>query len=273
MAGNFYLKWNDFHANMSSSLQGLRLGNDFFDVTLACDDAEIKAHKVVLASSSEFLKRVLQRSSSPHPWLYFKGIKGSAMNAIVEFLYTGEADVCQEDLDSFMVNAKELEVKGLSINQSQENLLPSSQIKVSKETFEVDKAYSEEATIDHKSTLDHEKLFELSSTTDISDEGPFSDISLEMPNNLDNSQIDSSTLSSTFTNEKVLEENISISDGLLQCNFCGKTDKSKQNLLNHVETHLNNSYICSKCNKFFKTKNSLSVHLSRTHKNKLEIKE
>ena len=77
------------------------------------------------------------------------------MKSIVEFLYTGEADVCQEDLDSFMANAKELEVKGLSVKKSQVDLLPSSQIKVMNETFEINKANSEEITIDHKSTLHH----------------------------------------------------------------------------------------------------------------------
>ena len=109
--------------------------------------------------------------------------------------------------------------------------------------------------------------------TDILDEGPTSDITLEMPGNSDmnDSQIDSSKLNSTFSNEQVLEENIFISNGLLQCKFCGKTEKSKWNLLNHVEIHLDNSYVCSKCSKSFKTKISLSVHLSRTHKDKFEI--
>ena len=42
-----------------------------------------------------------------------RGIKSEDLNAIVDFLYCGEANVFQEDLDSFLAIAEELKLKGL----------------------------------------------------------------------------------------------------------------------------------------------------------------
>ena len=42
----FCLKWNDFETNISVAFRELREEKDFFDVTLACDDSQIQAHKV-----------------------------------------------------------------------------------------------------------------------------------------------------------------------------------------------------------------------------------
>ena len=56
----FSLKWNDFSSNVQKSFQNLRKEEDFFDVTLVGDDSKhVTAHKLVLASSSEYFKMVL----------------------------------------------------------------------------------------------------------------------------------------------------------------------------------------------------------------------
>ena len=50
---NFALRWNDFHANITSSFKHLRSSPDFQDVTLMCGiDTEIRAHKVCYTSNS-----------------------------------------------------------------------------------------------------------------------------------------------------------------------------------------------------------------------------
>ena len=56
---NFCLRWNDFEANLSSAFRELRDDADFFDVTLATDEDEVKAHKVVLSACSPHLKQVI----------------------------------------------------------------------------------------------------------------------------------------------------------------------------------------------------------------------
>jgi hypothetical protein len=50
----FCLRWNDFENNISSAFRELRDDKDFFDVTLACDDEQLQAHKVILSACSPF---------------------------------------------------------------------------------------------------------------------------------------------------------------------------------------------------------------------------
>ena len=108
------LKWNDFQVNAASAFGSLRDDREFSDVTLACEDGQqVEAHKVILAASSPFFQNLLKRNRHPHPLIYMRGIKSENLQAIVDFLYCGEANVYQENLDSFLAIAEELQLKGL----------------------------------------------------------------------------------------------------------------------------------------------------------------
>ena len=113
---------DDFQENVKSAFGTLREDKDFADVTLACEDGQqMEAHKVILAASSPFFQRLLGRNRHPHPLIYMRGVKSLDMLAIIGFLYSGEADVYQENLDSFLAIAEEFQLKGL-MGQTEINL-------------------------------------------------------------------------------------------------------------------------------------------------------
>jgi len=112
----FCLRWNDFESNISVAFRELREDKDFFDVTLACDDDQIQAHKVILSACSPFFRTVLRRNPHAHPLLYLKGVKFSDLQSVLNFMYHGEVNVAQEELNSFLAVAEELRVKGLTQN-------------------------------------------------------------------------------------------------------------------------------------------------------------
>ena len=85
--GNFCLKWNDFSQNITTSFKELREDLDFTDVTLACEDTHIEVHKLVMASGSIFFREMLRKNKHPHPLIYFKGMKATDLEAVVDFLY------------------------------------------------------------------------------------------------------------------------------------------------------------------------------------------
>ena len=108
------LKWNDFQENAISAFGTLREDREFADVTLACEDGQqVEAHKVILASSSPFFLNLLRRNKHQHPLIYMRGLKSEDLVAMIDFLYFGEANVHQENLDSFLAVAEELQLKGL----------------------------------------------------------------------------------------------------------------------------------------------------------------
>ena len=110
----FCLKWNDFEANISGAFRELRDDKDFFDVTLACDDDQINAHKVILSACSPFFRTVLRRNPHQHPLLYMKGVRFTDLQSVLNFMYHGEVNIAQEHLNSFLTVAEELQVKGLT---------------------------------------------------------------------------------------------------------------------------------------------------------------
>ena len=116
MSEKLCLQWNDFQENVKSAFGNLREDNDFADVTLACEDGQqVEAHKVILASSSPFFQKLLGRNKHPHPLIYMRGMKSEDLLAIVDFLYRGEANVFQENLDSFLAIAEELPLANVKI--------------------------------------------------------------------------------------------------------------------------------------------------------------
>jgi len=123
----FCLRWNDFESNISVAFRELREDKDFFDVTLACDDEQIQAHKVILSACSPFFRSILKRNPHSHPLLYLRGVKYSDLLSVLNFMYHGEVNVAQEDLNSFLAVAEDMKVKGLTQNNQTTSSKSSSQ--------------------------------------------------------------------------------------------------------------------------------------------------
>ena len=128
------LQWNNFGDNIRSSFEELREDKDFTDVTLACEDGkQVDSHKMVLMASSPFFSDLLRKNKHTHPLIYMRGVKFEVLVAMVDFFYRGEANIYQENLDSFLALAAELQLKGLEENQNKENIDETDLIKTEKE--------------------------------------------------------------------------------------------------------------------------------------------
>jgi len=118
----FCLRWNDFENNISNAFKELRDDKDFFDITLACDDDQMQAHKVILSACSPFFRNILRRNHHQHPLLYLKGVKYTDLQSVLNFMYHGEVNIAQDELNSFLAVAEDLKVKGLTQSQTGESL-------------------------------------------------------------------------------------------------------------------------------------------------------
>ena len=111
----FCLKRYDFQKNIGSVFGSMRKDCEFTDVTLACEDGhQVEAHKAILASSSPFFQNLLSRNKHAHPLIYMIYVKSEDLVAVIDFLYYGEANIYQENLDTFLNIAEELKLKGLN---------------------------------------------------------------------------------------------------------------------------------------------------------------
>jgi hypothetical protein len=114
----FCLRWNDFESNISLAFRDIREEKDFFDCTLSCGSRQLQAHKLILSACSPFFRSILKQNPHQHPLLYLKGVEFTDLQAVLNFMYHGEVNVAQEELNSFLAVAEDLQVKGLTQNNS-----------------------------------------------------------------------------------------------------------------------------------------------------------
>jgi hypothetical protein len=114
MAEEYLLSKNDFGSSIQKSFKNMYNDTEFADVTLACaDDQQIKAHKIILSGSSDFFRKILSKNPHPSPLLYLAGLALEELQAVVQFIYLGEARVAGGRVPAFLEAARQLGVEGL----------------------------------------------------------------------------------------------------------------------------------------------------------------
>ena len=283
------VKWGDFQENIKSSFTGLRGSSDFADVTLACEDGEVEAHKLILSACSPFFERLLKRYKHHQQQLIFmRGLKASQLMALIDYIYQGEVNILQEDLDGFLLIAEELELKGLLAgtgNAAEENNQSVSKKEVL--PFEIPKEQGSEKNTRDKdqdmagapggSKVEDEKEAE---KTQILSEKAVTDFNNSEMDEYVNNMVEEELkkMPKKHPNEiylqnvrqKAQQKTEAMYEqwfqGMWGCKVCGYTASTKNSLKRHTEKHLEGSaYPCSECGKYLKTSESLRLHYIRSH--------
>ena len=271
--GKFFLLWNDFHKNASSTFKDMREDQDFTNVTLACDDYEqIKAHNIILASSSSFFSDLLRKNKHPHPWIYLKGVNSKDLMSILDFIYHGEVNIPQEDLEEFMKVGGELKIKGLEPEKPHDN---SESINMSKnprknkrnktKKIKKENQYKEENFKDATNIYDIKP--ELYLETTLNDQGDKSSIDA-----LYNSQGVKYVQQEQLFKQRdiVIKQKWSKINSTLICRDCEFKTKFHTNMKNHIESkHMadirNVPIPCVHCDVTTVSRSALREHLKKYH--------
>ena len=95
-------------------MSGLRDDTEMSDVTLITEDkVKILAHKIILSSCSNVFNFILKESKQSNPLVYLGGISSVNLGFILDYIYYGEVNLYQEQLDGFIESAQKLEIEGL----------------------------------------------------------------------------------------------------------------------------------------------------------------
>ena len=256
MSEKLCLQWNDFQDNIRIAFGNLREDNDFADVTLACEDGQqVEAHKVILAASSPFFQKLLGRNKHPHPLIYMRGVKSDDLLAIVAFLYRGEANVFQENLDSFLAVAEELQLKGLTGKMNE---------KV--QDVEEEQKPQPSSLFNTHANIPETSLKRQTSSSKISS-NPEENRSLAIPTHFSGGDMDAleEKVKSMMEKSQNNYQHQNIKADV--CKVCGKEGKANA-IKDHIEAnHLEGIVIpCNICDKTFKSRNSFRHHKIR-HQN------
>ena len=123
MTQKFTVKWKDFKSNVSKSFGLLRYEEYLHDVTLVSDDEkQISAHKLVLSACSDYFKNIFKnyKSSTSCLLICLSGVSTHNLENMLEYMYNGEVQINQTDLDQFMEIAQKFTLQGLVSDQSSE---------------------------------------------------------------------------------------------------------------------------------------------------------
>ena len=77
--------------------------------------------QVVLSACSSFFRGVLRQNPHPNPLIYLRGLRANDIQSVLDFMYNGEVNVAQDELNSFLAVAEDLSVKGLTQSQTNKN--------------------------------------------------------------------------------------------------------------------------------------------------------
>ena len=262
MSERLFIKWNDFKDNAINEIANLRAHTDFTDVTLASADGEqIDAHKVILSAASPFFQNLLKGNKDAHPLIYMRGVDSEDLLALVDFFYSGEANIPQENLESFLKVAEELQLKGLMgksfLGKSEEEDVENT----SKQSQEIKPDLKKETILPSRSVNNTKS---------------------DLRRQISKSEKSSTAIALTSQPSAMLQELLQVSDSMMvkterkmpngkkvfKCKECGK-EGEKGNIRQHIENnHLEGiSVSCNFCEKIFRSRHLLSHHNQSEHKN------
>ena len=193
---------------------------------------------------------------------FSSGVNTQNLGFMLDYMYQGEVQIFQEQLDDFLIVAQKLQIDGLISNQKNEEELYSQKIDDVFDYFETPSNLPlnpncKKSIVSKERSKDEVKLSNTENTQ------------MQIINfdgQLSVTDIDINEL------EKRIEDLIDEEDGIMKCKVCGRTSSAstkvnmRQNLKKHVEIHINGlSVDCHLCNKTFRSRESLRIHKHKRH--------
>jgi len=112
----FSLKWNNYQSHLVTAFESLLGEGDFVDVTLGVEGRRLSAHKMLLSACSPYFRELLKGNPCQHPIIVLRDIKYDDLHSLLQFMYNGEVNVAQDQLNSFLKSAESLKIRGLTDN-------------------------------------------------------------------------------------------------------------------------------------------------------------
>lgn len=272
---NSLVVWSGFSKAASGCFERAFKSKQYQDVTLISEDCqEFGAHKMILSSSSEKFRKILQlKSQDRNSSIFLRGVTSSQLVNLLHFIYEGKVEVAHEALDTFIKLVTEFEIEGLRENNSGDDIEMKTELKstdismtgeqtvelsVHKETSNVEedeyqKDVMEETIIENKEDEYEEDVMQVTV--------------IEKKENISTIQTFTSQ-NSYFESSEFLESSQKQQDGLHHCMKCVYKTKRMESLRTHMSsTHDGPKFIChiETCRRVYSSQANLRSHMKSCH--------
>ena len=223
----------------------LRNESYLHNVTLVSNDNhQVSAHKLVLSACSEYFYYIFKNNANAHPFFCIDGVNKEDLNKIMDYMYNGEVQVFQDELDRFLSFAERFKLQGLITGFGGSH----------KGTVEDQSDTKEDihSQVDNTTVIETNSLEKMTQNVSQAEISPFEKMS--MLNEIE---------------EKISQHVEKLDNRMYRCSLCGKEANHIRNLKNHIETHLSGfSFPCGTCGKTFRSRIVLINH-KKIHKTRL----
>ena len=271
----YNIAWNTFQDHLNDRSKNLYYEKMFTDVTLVSDDMiQFQAHRTVLSTASPTFMKLLMINTSANSVFYLKGVHHLELEAILQFIYLGEASVYTDRIEVFVQRSKELK-----INELNKDTIPEENVSVFMENQCIQSNDNESTQVD---ALEDEIL-------------NFHNVAEGIVNVEEEAGIQTVNPEENHDNVKIKEAQKISSESY--CQICDKTFSKKSNLQAHLKSvvhyekeqqqnqnnepngnttsaikNIQNELLCKECGKHFSTDYNLKRHIKSFHGNKNEGK-
>merc|ERR1712142_301071 len=270
---DFTLCWDLHEQNRTSVLKSLWEEGSFIDVTLACDDGQIDAHKVLLSTASPVIRNILLRNPNSHPLLYLRGTKKKDVQALLGFIYLGWTKIPHHELGEFLELSTSLQVKGLYKEEEEEGKDTANPNSTLKDVTIDNNDEVEEDEVDFKVTSNIKSLMNYSESRDSQEFDVFTSMEKKDENYPDISEEPKLEGGTNELNEDNKENSkksykfahlISKKENGWECNDCHYFSGRKGHVNQHLEKHMTGlTFPCDICGKVYTLSRSFRKHRSR----------
>ena len=251
-------------STLTSSISESRKSADFTDVTLVTKDEKFfTAHKLILASASDFFKNIFQTLVQNNSYLYLSNINSSEMQHVLDFIYLGEVQIPQSCVQDFLAISNLLKMNGSGPLKDPSNITnqdrPSLKKDPSEEFLDMDEYLGMAYGDDTENTNETVKLQEQDSIS-------------HKPNGMIWHGKKSKSITNAITEDlaEKIKSLIRSTGQAWECTLCGKNSSYLSNIKMHVEVHIEGlTFDCKICPETFKTRHSYSKH-NAVHRLKYE---
>ena len=219
-----------------------------FDVTLVSDDEQhISAHKLVLSASSDFFKNIIHKAKHSNPMIFLSGFKSKDLLLVIDYIYQGEVQILQTDLDQFLTVAQQLKIEGLiGGGNDSDGIHTDDYIKEDIETSHT----QEETVLDN--VEDNDKYVASKKRL------PRADRSVAVVSS-----------ASKVEAKAAVDDLVEKTENGFKCKACGKisTSRASSDIRRHAEIHIEGlSFDCQLCDKTFRSRGLLNHHKVDYHR-------
>ncbi|KAM3962122.1 uncharacterized protein ACR2FA_003807 [Aphomia sociella] len=281
----FSLRWHNHQNSVIGALGRMLSTGTLTDVTLSASGTSLKAHRLVLASCSQYFAQLFKElENESNTVVVVLGCEPAELRLLLTFMYTGEVTASKKILPSLLRLAQTLKVSGLTDADTNSTLTPTDPEPTSNDHSPVNLETKRDATqypnanesSDSNSKLNYEDLTSPQDTGDtnvnsnndyVRDKDRLSKLDQIVQNLYTTHKINSpaAITSEPITNLAPQEYDRKWRMNSSVCTICNKRLSNQYNLRVHMETHAGRRHACRACSHVSRSRDALRKHVAYRH--------